>query len=253
MKKLFYFLLVVAIFSCNKEVEKVVTQKPPADKELINEAKDREVAARKGGNSNWNGHNPNNNPTDPPPPPPPPDTTKKKAVILLDFDGHHVTGIWGIFDVEASLLDAKGQAEALAVARADYSFNDSILITTNEDVYFTYPANKRTRVVITKTNFYGNVGGVAYRNSMSWGDETCCFVFSSLLGNANNTGKAASHEAGHTLGCPHFVQTDDNCIYLGEYMPGYIMGYGYGFSVWGTPDKCHSNNDIETINNSVNL
>lgn len=249
MKNLFYFLIVVVAWSCSKTHEQ---QMPPMDKELFNHAKDAEVAAKKNP-----GHgNPHDNPP-PPDNPPPVDTTTKKACILLDFDGQSVNDIWGTFYAASSGISATDQQVVLARVQQDYSFNQNIKITTSEAEYFTYPADKRMRVVITSTNFQGNVGGIAYINSLTWGNGTECFVFSSLLGSADNVGKAISHEAGHTFGLRHQSDWKPDCTKENEYSNGKLMGYPYNtnsiFTV-GTCSLCCTcpQDDKQVVTQTVN-
>lgn len=244
-------ILVYAPTACTKHDEQ---QLLPMDKELFNHAKDAEVATKKGGIHG----NPHNNPDNPPPPPPPVDTTTKRACILLDFDGHSVNDLWGIIDAAGSGINASEQPIIAARVQQDYSFNANIKVTTSEAEYFTYAADKRMRVVITTTNFAGNVGGIAYINSMTWGDETPCYVFSQLLGyNTKYVADAISHEAGHTFGCRHQSDYDAACVKTNEYSYGKLMGYGYNTSsifTIGTSSLCCTciQDDKQIINQTVN-
>jgi hypothetical protein len=164
------------------------------------------------------------------------------AVILLDFNGHAVSGtMWntnGSFNCNSSGLSDASIIQIFNRVAEDYRpFN--INITTNETKYNSAPYNKRMRVVITTSNeWYGSgAGGVAYINSFTWGDNTPCFVFSALLGySVKNVAEAASHEAGHTLGLRHQSSYDANCVKISDYNWGYgigeigwapIMGAGY--------------------------
>ena len=119
----------------------------------------------------------------------------------------------------------------------DYSpFN--VVVTTDESTYNSANIAKRTRVVITETwEWYGQVGGTSFIGSFTWGNNTPCFVFSSLLNyNVKAIAEACSHEAGHTLGLRHQSVYDANCVKLSEYNYGQgtgetgwapIMGVGY--------------------------
>ncbi|HEX6334900.1 MAG TPA: T9SS type A sorting domain-containing protein [Flavisolibacter sp.] len=163
------------------------------------------------------------------------------AAIFLDFDGHYVQGTsWnysGPLNIEGANLTTAQMTEIYQRVAEDYRpFN--VNITTDSTKYLSAPSNRRMRVLITITSsWYGNVGGVAYLNSFSWGDNTPCFVFSALLN--NNTkfiAEATSHEAGHTLGLRHQSAYNENCVKTSEYHSGVgsgttawapIMGVGY--------------------------
>lgn len=78
----------------------------------------------------------------------------------------------------------------------------------------------------------------------TWGNNTPCFVFSSLLGyNTKKIAEACSHEAGHTLGLRHQSSYNENGIKISEYNWGQgsgeigwapIMGgsYNQNLSLW---------------------
>src|SRR6187549_2730088 len=173
------------------------------------------------------------------------------AVILLDFNGHTVAGTnWnvnGTYTCNSSGLSDEGITEAFNRVAEDYRpFN--INVTTNEAKYTAAPFNKRMRVVITTSNeWYGSgAGGVAYINSFTWGNNSPCFVFSTLLGyNVKNVAEAASHEAGHTLGLRHQSSYNAACVMLSDYNWGQgtgeigwapIMGAGYNqnMTLWNS-------------------
>ena len=194
-------------------------------------------------------------------------------VILLDFNGHTVSGtMWnvnGTFTCNSSGLSDAAIIEVFNRVAEDYSpFN--INVTTNETKYSSAPYNKRMRVVITTSNeWYGSgAGGVAYINSFTWGDNSPCFVFSALLGyNIKNVAEAASHEAGHTLGLRHQSSYDAACVKLSDYNWGQgtgeigwapIMGAGYNqnLTLWNSgPNSLGCGiiqNDLSVITNATN-
>ena len=170
------------------------------------------------------------------------------GVIFLDFDGQQVTNTsWnvnGSLNCAASNLTAAQIDEILMRVGNDYSpFN--ILVTTDEAVYNAANVYKRIRVVFTESwEWYGQVGGVAYTGSFTWGNNTPCFVFSSLLNyNTKNISEAASHEAGHTIGLRHQASYDANGVLVSNYNYGQgsgeiswapIMGVGYNsnLTIW---------------------
>ena len=194
-------------------------------------------------------------------------------VILLDFNGHTVSGtMWnvnGAFTCNSSGLSDAAITEVFNRVAEDYRpFN--INVTTNETKYNSAPYNKRMRVVIsTSYEWYGSgAGGVAYINSFTWGNNAPCFVFSSLLGyNVKNIAEAASHEAGHTLGLRHQSSYNSACTLLSDYNWGQgtgeigwapIMGAGYNqnMTLWNSgPNSLGCGviqNDLSVITNATN-
>src|SRR6185369_5643262 len=194
-------------------------------------------------------------------------------VIFLDFDGHTVSGtMWNVtgpFTCNSSGLSDAAITEVFDRVAEDYRpFN--INVTTSETKFNSAPYNKRMRVVITTSyEWYGSgAGGVAYRNSFTWGDNSPCFVFSSLLGlNVKNVAEAASHEAGHTLGLRHQSSYDAACAKLSDYNWGQgtgeigwapIMGAGYNqnMTLWNSgPNSLGCGiiqDDLSVITNATN-
>jgi len=195
------------------------------------------------------------------------------ATILLDFDGHTVSGtMWnvnGAFTCNSSGLSDAAITEIFDRVAEDYRpFN--INVTTNETKYNSAPYNKRMRVVITTSSeWYGSgAGGVAYINSFTWGTNAPCFVFSALLGyNIKNVAEAASHEAGHTLGLRHQSSYNASCALLSDYNWGQgtgeigwapIMGAGYNqnMTLWNSgPNSLGCGviqDDLSVITNATN-
>lgn len=195
------------------------------------------------------------------------------AVILLDFDGHVVSGtswnVYGAFTCNSAGLTNEQLTEVFNRVAEDFRpFN--INVTTDHAKYTSAPAYRRIRILITTSHeWYGTgAGGVAFLNSFTWGDDTPAFVFSALLNyNLKNVAEAASHEAGHTLGLRHQASYDANCVKLSEYHWGVgsgeigwapIMGAGYSrnMTLWHNgPNSISCNNyqtDISIITNSIN-
>ena len=197
---------------------------------------DNEVALRRPTKSTTGG---NNNTTG---------NTTNGGVILLDFNGHLVRGTsWNVngdINCAPANLTAAQIDEILMRVGNDYSpFN--LLITTDEAVYNAANVSKRIRVVFTESwEWYGQAGGVAYTGSFTWGNNTPCFVFSSLLNyNTKNIAEAAAHEAGHTIGLRHQASYDANGVLVSSYNYGQgsgeigwapIMGVGYNrnLTIW---------------------
>lgn len=163
------------------------------------------------------------------------------AVIYLDFDGQTVSGTsWNVngpLYLGPSNLNEAQITEVFNRIAEDYRpFN--INITTDSTKYWAAPARQRMRVIMTISyEWYGRAGGIAYVNSFTWGDNTPCFVFTSLLSyNAKNIAEAGAHEAGHTLGLRHQARYNETCQKTEEYNSGVgsgeigwapIMGVGY--------------------------
>ena len=194
------------------------------------------------------------------------------AVLFLDFDGHTVAGtswnVSGPIVCGPSNLDATKITQIFNRVAEDYRpFN--INVTTDSAKYWSAPANRRMRAVLTITSdWYGSAGGVAYTNSFKWGDNTPCFVFTALLNyNSKNIAEAASHELGHTLGLRHQSSYDANCVKTAEYNSGVgsgeigwapIMGVGYyrNFTVWHNgpnPYGCSTvQSDLDILSSTAN-
>jgi hypothetical protein len=256
MKTLILVLIVgIGMFSCKKldaprELPSETSIHLPGDVELVSHYMDSLSRVMKRGG---NGGNPHNPPTNPP--------TIKRGCVLLDFNGHLVNSIWGYFYCTGS-----GNVDIQSIVnRVRFDFLQfDIDIITDESVYYTYPENKRVRIVITTTNFYGNVGGVAYINSWNWFGEKEAFVFSSLLHySAKYISDAASHESGHTLGCRHHsdwgYNEDGSCFKRSEYLvSNHLMGNSYYnsfpiFTIGVSSIGCYvEENYPVTINYSIN-
>jgi len=180
-------------------------------------------------------------------------TTTQANVILLDFDGQTVSGtMWnvnGTITCAPANLNAEEAQLILERVVADFSpFN--IVVTTDEAVYNAANIYKRTRVIVTESwEWYGQVGGVSYVNSFTWGNNTPCFVFSSLLSYCvKNIAEACSHEAGHTLGLRHQSSYDANGIKISEYN----WGQGSGEIGWAPIMGASYNENLTLWHNGPN-
>jgi hypothetical protein len=160
------------------------------------------------------------------------------SVIYLDFDGQVVSGTnWNAgatFTCAPANLSTSAMTNILNRVANDYSpFN--VAITTDEAVYNAAPVTKRMRVIITESwEWFGQAGGTSFRGSFTWGNNTPCFVFSSLLNyNEKNIAEAATHEAGHTLGLRH------QATYSGTVRTSsYNYGIGSGETSWAPIMGC---------------
>jgi hypothetical protein len=167
--------------------------------------------------------------------------TPPNATILLDFDGQVVANtLWntsGPINCAPANIAALDADKIIDRVSEDFSpFN--VVVTTDEDVYNATNPQKRMRVVITETwDWFGVVGGTSYNNSFVWGNNTPCFVFSTLLSyNEKYIAEAISHEVGHTLNLQHQAFYDNAGNFISEYNEGSgdgrigwapIMGIGY--------------------------
>lgn len=195
-------------------------------------------------------------------------------VIYLDFDGEYVDGTAWNYNGPLTCAPPDITTEQLniiynRVAEDFRPFN--INITTDYSKFLAAPLNRRMRVIFTTTwEWYIAVGGTSMPGSFNDGDDTPCFVFTSLFsgGLANvtsrpkNIAEAASHEVGHTLGLYHQAVYDANCVKITDYNGGAgageigwapIMGVGYyqNLTVWHNgpnPYNCLTpQNDMEII------
>lgn len=158
-------------------------------------------------------------------------------VILIDADGHFLNGsswnVSGPLTLTYSGMTEMEISQMVANVQRDYNAFD-VLVTADSTEFFKRDPRKRMRVIVTESwEWYGQAGGVAYVGSMDWGDDTPCFVFSSLLGYSGKyIGDAASHEAGHTMGLRHQCDWKDG-VKTSEYSQGFtsdhapIMGVAY--------------------------
>lgn len=206
-------------------------------------------------------------------PPHTPPTPNSNAVILLDFDGQIISNsIWkrdGSMICTSSNLTTEEIANITKRVSEDFSpFN--VVVTSDVTTFNSANPFKRIRVLITESwEWFGLVGGTSFMGSFSWGDDTPCFVFSTLLGyNEKFIAEAASHEIGHTLGLMHQASYSENCTFLSEYNTGLgsgetgwapIMGIGYyqNVTTWHKGPTLYGcgniQDDVSTISSVIGL
>ncbi|MEO5984923.1 MAG: T9SS type A sorting domain-containing protein [Ferruginibacter sp.] len=195
------------------------------------------------------------------------------ATIFIDFDGHTVqsTGWNGgniLFCNPAPLSDDQ-MIEIFNRVSEDYRpFN--VNITTDSTKFRAAPLNKRIRVIVTNTSEWRpGVGGIAYINSFTWGDDTPAFVFTDRLSNsAKYIGECVSHESGHTVGLSHQSTYSSSCQLVETYSMGNgtgetswapVMGNSYyrnmtGWNLGPTPSGCNNYQDnLSIITSSANF
>lgn len=149
----------------------------------------------------------------------------QNATILLTFNGYRVAHtpwntVGDIVCTGANLTSAEIEKIITRVKEDFAPFN--VTVTTDELTYQLTNPQKRMRVIITESwEWHGLAGGVAFYDSFSWGNNTPCFVFSTLLSyNEKFIAEAISHEVGHTLGLRHQSSYNSSCSILNEFNEG---------------------------------
>lgn len=177
------------------------------------------------------------------------ETTSSTYAILLDFDGHNVNSpSWNggvpFYAEPAAPFDT---SFVFKMVRSKFK-NFRILMTSSESEWST--ATYKVRCIITSTEFYGGVSGVAYVGSLK--ANTDFFVFPDLLYNIpDRIGNAIAHETGHSIGLYHQALWDANCNLLSSYNNGTwegapIMGNPAGKpSYWWVGPTPYGCNDIQ--------
>lgn len=163
-----------------------------------------------------------------------------EMVIYLDFDGETIDNTaWnynGPIICAPSGLTTAQQSAILAQTAEDYSaFN--VIVTADSSLYWAGNPTRRQRCIFTTTyQWFGLAGGVSYIGSFSWGDDTPCFVFTSLLNYVTKTIQdAGSHEFGHTIGLYHQSTYNENCVKTSEYNYGQGSGETGWAPIMGVP------------------
>ena len=164
-----------------------------------------------------------------------------ELLLFLDFDGAIVragfpnpTGynspiISGQRFCPPPSLNAEQEQAVIALVKDDYSpFN--IVITTDQSVFDSYPAQNKQICIITTIpqviGFGSGIGGVSPFNGIgSRLPFNPCFVFSNVYGSdlASIAG-VISHETGHAMGLGHQHKFSEGCNFLAEYHPGFGTG-----------------------------
>jgi hypothetical protein len=180
-----------------------------------------------------------------------------RGCVLLDVDGYALpagTG-WNNGNAynapSANMTDANVQAmwELVSEDYRPFSMN----VTTDENVFNSYPKNMRMRCVVSPgsgSTIAPNAGGVAFLTSFKTNDDTPCWVF---MSDPKYGGEAASHEVGHTLGLSHDGRLNpDEGYYDGRDNAGAwapIMGAGYYKAVthWSRGEYGRANNQEDDL------
>ncbi|RYF88968.1 MAG: T9SS type A sorting domain-containing protein [Chitinophagaceae bacterium] len=194
------------------------------------------------------------------------------ATLYLDFDGHNVqVASWNngnAFYCQPAAVTNTQVEEIFHRVAEDFRPFD-INITTDSSKFIAAPLDRRMRIVVTPSSSWypGNVGGVSYVGSFTWGNNTPGFVFSDKLGNnAKYLAECITHESGHTVGLSHQSKYDQSCNMLEQYHVGSgsgetswapVMGNSYyrnmtGWNDGPTPFGCANTQDNLTIITSSN-
>lgn len=163
--------------------------------------------------------------------------SNEPVVLLLDFNGHPVSNtIWNAAYNSGNPFYAPGVPENLLPETAknnivkwvaeDFSAF-GVKVTRNESEYQKASPTRRMRCIITRevSHIFGLFGGIAYISSLTWGDNTPCFVFADLdLYVDRYIAEATSHEIGHTFGLYHQATFFSPCEVQDAYNPGLGSG-----------------------------
>lgn len=171
------------------------------------------------------------------------------VVLLLDFNGQQVQN--SLWNPNATISCPAVPGSLLSKSMKDYIFQSVaedysgffVKVTQSEQEYQAAPPARRMRCVLTynMADQFGNYGGIAFINSMIWGDNTPCFVFCDVLQyNQKYISGAVSHELGHTFGLQHQSRYSAACDLEEEYHTGFgsdalgwapVMGISYYQSI----------------------
>lgn len=198
-------------------------------------------------------------------------------VIYLDFDGETVDATSWNYNgpIVCSPADVTTEQINLIFNRVAEDYRPfTVNVTTDYNKFLAAPLNRRMRVILTTTwEWYAAVGGVSLPGTFNDGDDTPCFIFTSLftggLSNVTsrpkNIAEATSHEVGHTLGLYHQAVYDASCGIVTQYNGGMgggeigwapIMGVGYyqNLTIWHNgpnPYGCSNyQSDLDVITNT---
>ena len=171
-------------------------------------------------------------------------------MIYIDFDGHQeVTPDWGTIDAAAAVFTnlAKYSKAFNVVAELYRPFN--INVTTKESVFNAAAANRRQRVVVTKSDVVSG-SGIAELYAFSKTNGPSAFVESSGM-SAKELGQTIAHEMGHALGLKHDGTAANNSVSGYHSTANWAPVLGSNFTVgqmqWNNGDYDEANNAEDDI------
>lgn len=198
------------------------------------------------------------------------------AVIYIDFDGERVTDPdWNDgFTIKA--LPAQLGTRMISAAQMTNIWQRvsedmrpfNIAVTTIRSRYDNAPVGRRTRCIVTATDYwFPGAGGVAFLESFSkagsdFSATVPCWAFVSSYYTLADISGIITHEVGHTFGLEHDNVLDSNGAVAEEYYGGHgnwgaIMGTTYErtISQWSKGEYKNARNfqdDLAIIGNSDN-
>ncbi len=177
-----------------------------------------------------------------------------ELLLFLDFDGAVVRAgfpnpsgyvspiIPGTRVCPPPSLNAEQREAVVNMVKDDYSpFN--IVITTDQSVFDSYPAqNKQICIITTFPQVIGFGSGVAGVSSFTGVGNRLpfnpSFVFSNVFGgNLASIAGTISHETGHSMGLGHQHLFNPECGFITEYNPGYGTGPTSFVPIMGSADS----------------
>lgn len=173
-------------------------------------------------------------------------STNATFSVLLDSDGEYVeSSVWNGGLPFYAIPSSFDTSSAFKLARSKFN-NFNVSLTTNQSEWL--KATYRIKCIVTDSDFYPSVSGVAYTGTFKQGIEV--FVFAHRNYNiSERIGNVIAHEVGHSIGLYHQAKWSSDCVRLSSYMgcdlatmTGPIMGAANGcFTKWwvgATPYGC---------------
>lgn len=166
-------------------------------------------------------------------------------VLYIDINGHTTAGTrWNLTYTNGLPFSSPPWG---AKATEQRQIHDTVVetfaglnvnITNDESVFLAAAPNARVRVIVQPDPFdwFPNVGGIAYLNSIDWENDAPAFVFANKIDNVKNIALSISHEFGHTLGLVHDSEGTYGTPGYSEYWIGNnpitsIMGYYFDLPI----------------------